>query len=136
MEFCNYRCIVTNGWLDNVHHLFPFRNIVNETFQLLNLDIRQKVLDYSNEDWLLISNKLKELHFTYGYGVALCKPIHKMFHDNYGYINNTPYQFLDFVYRLDIGEFDEFLQNNNLKLNINYQVIEEIESSLLLRQTA
>jgi hypothetical protein len=136
MEFCNYRCVITNGWLDNVHHLIPFRDIVNETFQILDIDVRRKVLDYSREEWLSISEKLKELHNKYGYGVALCKPIHKLFHDNYGYTNNTSYQFLDFVYRLDIGEFDDWLIENNLSLNINYKFIEELESSLLLQQTA
>lgn len=136
MEFCNYRCVITNGWFDNIHHLTPFRDIVNETFLLLKLNIRQKVLDYSKEEWLLISEKLKDLHNYYGHGVALCKPIHKLFHDNYGYTKNTPYQFLDFIYRLDIGEFDDWLHENTLQLNINYPVIEEIESSLLLQRTA
>ena len=136
MKFCNYKCIVTDSWFDNVHHPTPFKNIIDETFNNCNLDKRNQVLDYTDEEFLSIRNELKSLHSNYGYGICLCKDIHKLFHDNYGYLNNTPYQFLDFVYRLDVGEFDEWLKENKLQLHINYQIIDYLESSLLLKQTA
>ncbi len=127
MEFCNYHCVLTGGNFDNVHHLKPFKQIVEEAFQITKLDKRQKVLDYTDDEFKNLRKVLDNLHNEYGYGVCLCKSIHKLFHDTYGYTNNTYNQFLDFVSRLEFGEFNQWLEDNNLKLNINYQVINYIK---------
>ena len=135
MKFCNYHCVLTGGNFNNVHHLKPFKQIVEESFTLTNLDKREKVLDYNDEEILLLRNKLKELHIKYGYGVCLCKPIHELFHKTYGYLNNTYEQFLDFVEQLKIGNFDNWLQENNIKLSINLEVIDYIKSNLIERKS-
>jgi hypothetical protein len=136
MDFCKYKCIVTDKSFDEIHHLIPFKDIMKETFNILNLDMRKNMSKYKQDDVDSIKETLKILHISYGYGICLRKDIHKLFHDNYGYFNNTPYQFLDFVYRLDVGEFDKWLKENKLQLYINYQIIDYLESSLLLQQTA
>lgn len=41
-----------------------------------------------------------------------------------------PFDFLDFLYRIDIGEFDNWFDENNLKININYEYVEYLESTL------
>lgn len=136
MQLCNYKCIVTNNDFQDIHHLAPFIDLVNMSFEITKLDKREKVNDYSEAEFNLLKMTLINLHDENILGICLDKKIHKLFHDYYNYTNNIPCQFLDFVYRLDVGEFDNWLQENNLQLNINYQVIDYIESSLLLQQTA
>lgn len=128
MIFCNYNCVITGKNFKNIHHLYPFRNIVNEVFDNLGLPIKSNVSDYTEIQFIKIKNELHRLHNYYGLGVCLIKPIHKLFHDTYGYTNNTCEQFLEFVNRFNNGEFNQWLNNNNLKLNINYKVINYIKS--------
>lgn len=66
----------------------------------------------------------------YGYGACINKEVHKLFHDNYGYTKFSPFDFLDFLYRIDVGEFDAWFKENNLKININYEYVEYLESTL------
>lgn len=130
MEFCNYSCVVTNGEFDNVHHTTAFRDIVDEVFRLTNISVQQKVCDYSQEDFDELRSVLKDLHTLYGYGACINKDVHKLFHDNYGYTNFSPFDFLDFIYRIDIGEFDEWFEENQLKIDINYDYVDYLESTL------
>lgn len=130
MEFCNYSCVVTNGEFDNVHHTTAFRDIVDEVFKLTNISVQQKVCDYSQADFDELRSVLKDLHTLYGYGACINKDVHKLFHDNYGYTNFSPFDFLDFIYRIDIGEFDEWFEENQLKIDINYDYVDYLESTL------
>lgn len=130
MEFCNYSCVVTNGEFDNVHHTTAFRDIVDEVFKLTNISVQQKVCDYSQEDFDELRSALKDLHTLYGHGACINKDVHKLFHDNYGYTNFSPFDFLDFIYRIDIGEFDEWFEENQLKIDINYDYVDYLESTL------
>lgn len=130
MEFCNYSCVVTNGEFDNVHHTTAFKDIVDEVFKLTNISVQQKVCDYPQEDFDELRSVLKDLHTLYGYGACINKDVHKLFHDNYGYTNFSPFDFLDFIYRIDIGEFDEWFEENQLKIDINYDYVDYLESTL------
>jgi hypothetical protein len=130
MNFCNYKCVITGLNFENIHHTTPFRDIVNQTFELIKLDKRNVVSDYSEKEFDYLTEILKGLHNEYGLGACMTKEIHKLFHDKYGYTNFSPYDFLDFVYRIDIGEFDDWFNNNNLPININYNYIEYLESTL------
>lgn len=118
MEACNYKCVITGKNFDQIHHLHPFRNIVDECFQILGLEQLTATADYSTEDFDAIKSMMNVLHEKYGYGQCLLESIHKLFHNNFGYSNNTPQQFEEFKQRLKSGEFDEFLKENNLKLII------------------
>lgn len=111
MEYCNYKCVLSGKDFDNIHHLYPFRKIVNEIFEILNLDQRQKVLDYSEIEFNNIKDKLCELHKKYGLGVCISKSLHKLFHDTYGYINNNKEQFIEFSNKYKNYEFDDLLEN-------------------------
>jgi len=102
MKNCNYKCVISGKEFDNIHHLYPFKNIVNEVFETLNLEQLPKVLDYSEVEFDNIN---------YGLGVCLSKPIHKLFHDTYGYTNNTPEQFYEFKSRYNNFEFNELLED-------------------------
>ena len=130
MEFCNYSCVVTNGEFDNVHHTTAFRDIVDEVFEMTGIEVRPKVCDYQTKDFDELRSALKDLHTLYGYGACINKDVHKLFHDNYGYTNFSPFDFLDFIYRIDIGEFDEWFEENQLKIDINYDYVDYLESTL------
>lgn len=136
MKFCGYKCVITGGEFDNIHHTTAFRDIVDEVFKLTKIDIKQKVCDYDVKEFDMLHSTISYLHTIYGFGACINKEIHKLFHDNYGYTKFTPYDFLDFVYRLDCGEFNSFLLENNLELNINYEYMEYLESTLLSLKSA
>lgn len=129
-EFCNYSCIISGMSFENIHHTTPFKEIVNNTFEICGLEKKKSVSDYNERDFDNLTDILKCLHNEYGYGACLNKEVHKLFHDTYGYMNFTAYDFLDFVYRIDYGEFDNWFQDNNIPININYEYIEYLESTL------
>lgn len=130
MEFCNYKCVITGGEFDNVHHTTAFRDIVDEVFKITGIEVKQQVCDYNKEDFDELKLTLKDLHMLYGYGACINKEVHKLFHDNYGYTKFSPFDFLDFLYRIDTGEFDTWFTENNLQVNINYEYVEYLESTL------
>lgn len=106
MEYCNYRCVITGLYFDNIHHLYNFRDIVD----ILHLEMKQRVEDYTELEFKAIISFLKKKHTEHGLGACLVKDIHKLFHDNYGYTNNTYQQFEDFSNRYYKGEFDNKLE--------------------------
>ena len=130
MDFCGYKCVITGGEFDNVHHTTAFREIVDQIFKITGINVKQQVCDYTNEELQTLRDELKELHRIYGYGACINKEIHKLFHDNYGYTKFSPFDFLDFIYRIDIGEFDKWFAKNNLKIKINYDYVNYLESTL------
>lgn len=130
MEFCNYKCVITNGGFDNVHHTTAFRDIVTQVFEITGIEVKQKVCDYEENDFNKLRSVLKELHSIYGHGACVNKDVHKLFYDNYGYTKFSPFDFLDFIYRIDIGEFDDWFEEHNLKIDINYDYVEYLESTL------
>lgn len=131
MEFCGYKCVITNGEFDNVHHTTAFRDIVDQVFELTEIEVRPKVCDYAEDEFKELRSTLKDLHSVYGYGACVNKDVHKLFHDNYGYTKFSPFDFLDFIYRIDIGEFDSWFEENNLKIDINYDYVDYLESTLI-----
>lgn len=109
MQECQYKCIITGDDFDNIHHLVPFRKIVDEVFEVLKMPIYKTTGEYTKEQKSLIVDKLQELHVFYGLGVCLRKDIHKLFHDLYGYTENTPEQFDEFKTRYRFGDFNYIL---------------------------
>lgn len=87
-------------------------------------------MDYSEEEFERLRIETKQLHNYYGYGACIKEEIHKLFHDNYGYTGFNPHDFLDFVYRIDCGDFDKWFDENNISININYEYVEYLESVL------
>ena len=96
IKACGYKCIVTGGRFDAVHHLYSSDLIVKEALNCLGLEYG-KVTSYSNNQLEMIADKYAELHSKYPLGVCLSEKIHKQFHNEYGYGNNTPKQFEEFI---------------------------------------
>lgn len=103
---CNYKCVVTGKRFQEIHHLYSMNKILQET--LLDLDYPENISisNLSQNDLDLILNHFYEVQGKYPLGICLSKDIHKQFHDSYGYGNNTPEQ------------FDDFILSHNYNLNI------------------
>lgn len=94
----NGQCIITGIKNTNIHlhHLYGFNKILLETVESLNLDFRDSIKLYSDEELKLLEDKCLELHYKYGLGVPLTEEMHEKFHKTYGKGNNTPEQFEEF----------------------------------------
>lgn len=94
---CNYKCIVTGERFHEIHHLYGMNLILQETLQDLGYSEDISIDKLSNSDLDLILNHFYEVQDKYPLGICLTKEVHKEFHDDYGYGNNTPEQFKEFL---------------------------------------
>jgi hypothetical protein len=117
MKVCNYRCILTGESFDEIHHLYPFKDIVVEVFQTLKLDMRKTIGEYNDEEVILIYKTLLEIHNKYPLGACLCKDLHKLFHDEFGYYHNMPNQFEEFKNNYFDGKYDYLLEDEFKSIN-------------------
>lgn len=118
MKKCDYKCIISNKRFDDIHHLYSFNSIVYEALNNINMDTYDSIEHYTDKQLFKITREVNKLHNLYPLGVCLAREIHTLFHSTYGYGNNTPEQFEEFKARLKLGEFNDFLEENNLKLAI------------------
>lgn len=95
---CDYQCDITKTKKDLIiHHLYRnFSEIVQETFEVTGIEIKEKLIDYSKREIDALTETCQKLHYKYGLGVCLNDSVHKMFHKKYGIKNNTVNQYLDF----------------------------------------
>lgn len=96
----DYQCIVTKERFDDIHHLVSLNKIVRDTID--KYGYHAETFDINNlgstDRKLFLSRVLMEQD-KYPLGVCLSKKIHKQFHSEYGYGDNTPEQFRDFLER-------------------------------------
>lgn len=109
MKNSNYKCVVSGEKFDVIHHLYSFNKIVDETLTLLNLDLREEISEYSEEEIRLIQVSCIQLHSKYGLGICLSHEIHNLFHREYGRHDNTSEQFYEFEERYKNGEFNKVI---------------------------
>jgi hypothetical protein len=114
----NYKCVLSNKPFSVIHHLYSYNKIIQEVLNELHLDVRTTMSEYSLNEKTLLVNKCLELHYKYGLGVCLCEELHKLFHNIYGVLDNSHQQFEEFKIRLKLGDFNRFLEDNNLKIII------------------
>lgn len=97
MEACGYKCVVTGGEFDDIHHLYSKNMIIQETLDYYNLDdsfdINEVSEDFRNE----FLKTFEMLQSKYPLGVCLTRDLHKQFHIRYGFGDNTPEQFEEFL---------------------------------------
>lgn len=83
-----------------VHHLVALSKIFNDATTDLNIDIenkRVKLNEFDDTDeYRLLLDRIIESHNLYT-GILISKDVHVSFHKQYGYGNNTPGQFNDFL---------------------------------------
>ncbi|MFJ7669674.1 hypothetical protein ACIQXI_21620 [Lysinibacillus sp. NPDC097195] len=95
MKAWNYKCVITGKSAEVIHHLHSFSFLMNIVFERLQLDVRPKIGDYKDNEKMLLVEMIEKVHFEYGYGIALTKDMHLLFHRKYGQ-NTTPDQFDEF----------------------------------------
>lgn len=123
---CNGRCLITNTKIQDIHHLFGFTKIIKEVFEITDIDIHEDLEEYTQDELIKLISTCEKIHVKYGFGIGLCKSIHKLFHSQYGKENSTHEQFKEFINRLESHEFDTYLKENNLSLNINYDILDKL----------
>lgn len=96
MEASGYKCVLTGGNFDDIHHQYSFNSILEETLKVTNMDDRESIDDYTDEELKFVLDTFKSIQDTYPLGVCLSKEVHKLFHKIYGYGNNTPEQWEEF----------------------------------------
>ena len=100
IEKCNYCCVLTASKEFDIHHLYGFNLICDETFSKLEeLSILKSdnIQDYTKEELDTIIEIFQNIHKKYPLGVCVRKDIHKLFHKMYGAGGNTPQQWDMFV---------------------------------------
>jgi hypothetical protein len=108
---CKRGCILT-GYRRNlvIHHKNKnFKDILNETLVILDLELHDKINRYSVNQLGDIVNKCSKLHFQYGYGLVLRKEIHELYHRYYSRKDNNEIEFEDFRNKYVEGKFDNEL---------------------------
>ena len=93
-EHNNYKCIFTNSNVYDVHHIYPYNEIIKESLE--NLKINPNSI--SGIDIENLKKEVVRLHDCYGLGVCIHPKIHSLFHIIYGK-NST------------IENFEEFKEN-------------------------
>lgn len=110
MKNCNYKCVVTGNRFDDIHHIYGLNLILNEVLLNLNIEIKEDMNQYSEIELKNILYSFRALQAEYPLGVCLCKKIHKLFHFEYGYGNNTQEQWNDFLLKYKNGVYDDKLK--------------------------
>lgn len=111
MKFHNYTCVLSGKNFDEIHHLVSFKEIINIALNELNYSKTKTLEEYSDKELETLRYKIIEINNSFGLGVCLTKEIHKLFHDLYGYGDNSPEQFEEFTNRYKSCEFEKILHN-------------------------
>lgn len=96
MKSCNYQCVLTGKRFSDIHHIYGFNKIVAETISILNLDITKSIDSYTDKELREILDTFRIIQNQYPLGVCLTKELHMLFHNQYGYGDNTEEQWIEF----------------------------------------
>ena len=86
MKNCNYKCVLTGSKDFVIHHKYGFANIVNETIEEYNIEIKD-YKNYTQEELEDILEKFQIVHSRYPLGVCIRKDIRPVL--QYQYIDET-----------------------------------------------
>ena len=105
----NYICQLTgkHGCYLHTHHLKSLNTIIEEAHILYNIQIKETIKDYTDEELKILEKYVAEWHKDNSNAVVLCTEVHDLFHKLYGKGNNTPEQYIEFKERYLAGEFNK-----------------------------
>ena len=109
MANCKYKCVLTGERFDDIHHLYGLNLILNETLKELCIDIKDDINKYTDKELDDILNLFRINQSKYPLGVCLSKTVHTLFHNMYGYGNNTPNQWDEFVKDFKNKNYENFM---------------------------
>jgi hypothetical protein len=119
LENSGYICDLTGTKKHlEVHHLYSFDLILKEVFNNLEIEIKEKIADYTEDEMALLKSEVLKIHYKYGLGVCLEKKVHKLFHTIYGHGENHPHQFEEFSLRYSLGEFDVLMLEKQMNKGV------------------
>lgn len=92
-------CQVTHQKCDNIaiHHIRSVDLLCEEAMDILNLDAREKLSDYSDKELDDFINCFLQLHNSYNEFICIDRNIHIDFHNKYGYGHNTREQWEEYI---------------------------------------
>lgn len=107
----DYMCYLTKekGDLEIHHFKKPFIEILKETLEYLNYDLKEKIIEYSKEELDNMERICFYLHYKYGLGIPLTPSKHREFHGKYGYRNYSYEDWNEFIYKFWYGDNYELL---------------------------
>lgn len=100
MKNCNYKCVVSGGKFDDIHHVYGFNLIFAEMLENVPFELNKNFEDFSKDELEYILKEFKKIQSKYPLGVCLNKDIHMDFHKKYGYKNNTEEQWNEFITKI------------------------------------
>lgn len=94
----NFTCQVTGRERDVVlHHIYGFNLILSEALEMTNIPIKTDFSEYTLDELCEIYDVFAELQDSYDNTICIHKDVHVKFHSEYGYGNNTPTQWNEFL---------------------------------------
>lgn len=109
MSYCGYKCVLTGKRFDDIHHIYSLNLILEEVLLKLHIDIKDSMNDYTDKELREILDLFRIKQNEYPLGVCLTKEIHMIFHNKYGYGNNTEIQWNEFVTDFKNGKYNNEL---------------------------
>lgn len=109
MKNCDYKCIFTGSKDFEIHHIYGFSNIVNETIEEFNIPVKSYE-EYESSELEDILNKFLVVHDRYPLGVCIRKDIHILYHSIYSKCINNENQWKQFVEEYNTGMYDSILK--------------------------
>ena len=105
-ELYNHTCCLTGSQSNLViHHCRSFNILMQETIDILDFNIKENFSDYSDEELNKFVEAFIDLQAYYGEYVCITESVHKLFHGNYGYGDNTMEQWNEFVEKYNLGYY-------------------------------
>lgn len=104
MRSCDYKCVLTGSKNFQIHHLYSFNTIFNETLEELNMVLKDNFEDYSDDELSAVLDCIVRKHAEHPLGVCVRTDLHKLFHHIYGKITTSD-MWDRFVERYNDGEF-------------------------------
>lgn len=112
MKNCAYKCVLSGSKNFNVHHLYGFNMIVQETFETLakkGLLHGDKLEHYTQSELEYMISVFNVIHSKYPLGVCVRCDIHNLFHSIYGIGSNTEQQWNKFVNDYRDGKYSNVI---------------------------
>lgn len=106
---CNYQCVLTGSKDFEIHHMYGFANILNETIEEYNIELKD-YHEYTQEELNDILEKFLNIHDRYPLGVCVRKDIHTLYHSIYSKCVNNEEQWNQFVIDFKNGVYDDRLK--------------------------
>lgn len=97
MESCGYKCFITEERFQVIHHIQGLNLILNDTLDELGIQVRDSMDEYTDIELRKVLDTFRINQDKYPLGICLRDDIHKLFHNKYGYGNNTQEQWNDFL---------------------------------------